>query len=184
VIASAVGLVAVGTGNLPLFDRYALGLVPFAAGLVLAHRTTSRRPTGSGGPTPPTPPGRSARRAAEVVAVVVFALLGLWWSADSAAFDAARWRAGEQAEALGYPADRIDAGFEWRNAHRAAGATPTAPSEHDADACVRVESDADGSREPAADTEVLFTVDLGRPFRHTGPLRVVSTGAAGCPTIG
>jgi hypothetical protein len=38
--------------------------------------------------------------------------------------------------ALGVPADRIDAGFEWRNNFRANGAIVLAPSQPDPDACV------------------------------------------------
>jgi hypothetical protein len=176
VVASALGLVAVGTGNLPVFDRYALGLVPFAAGLVLAHRTASA-PRGEAAPE-----GLTARRAVEVGAVVAFALMGLWWGGSSATFDGARWRAGERAVALGYPADRVDAGFEWRNVHRPEGSTPTAPAEHDAEACVRIESGGPGSGDVASGTHVLFTVDMGQPYARFGPLRAVATGAAGCPT--
>lgn len=181
VIVSALGLVAVGTGNLPVFDRYVLGLVPFAAGLVLAHRSASApRPSTSG----PAPSGRTARRAVEVAGVVAFALMGLWWGGDSAAFDAARWRAGEQAVALGYPADRVDAGFEWRNVHRPAGATPTAPVEHDPEACVRIESGGPGAGGLAAGTHLLFTVELDQPYTRFGPLRAVATGAPDCPSPG
>ncbi len=176
VVASALGLVAVGTGNLPVFDRYALGLVPFAAGLVLAHRTASA-PRGTAAPE-----GVTGRRAVEVGAVVAFALIGLWWGGSSATFDAARWRAGERAVALGYPADRVDAGFEWRNVHRPDGSTPTAPVEHDPGACVRIESGGPGAGDVAPGTSVLFTVDLGQPYTHLGPLRAVTTGAAGCAT--
>jgi hypothetical protein len=111
-------------------------------------------------------------------AVAAFAVLGLWWTGDSAAFDAARWQAGQRAVALGYPADRIDAGFEWRNAHRRPGALATAPSEHDPDACVRIEA-GDVGADPG--TRLLFTTELGRPFAGNGPLRALATGAAGCP---
>jgi hypothetical protein len=175
VVVSALGLVAVGTGNLPVFDRYVLGLVPFAAGLVLAHRTASA-PRGERAAM-----GVTARRAVEVGAVVLFALLGLWWGGNSATFDGARWRAGERAVALGYPADRVDAGFEWRNVHRPPGSTPTAPAEHDPEACVRIESGGPGAGDVAPGTQVLFTVALGQPYTRFGPLRAVTTGTPGCP---
>ncbi len=179
VIVSALGLVAVGTGNLPVFDRYLLGLVPFAAGIVLAHRTTYRA---ASDPATNASSGISARRVVEASAVAAFALMGLWWGGNSAAFDAARWDAGQQAVALGYPADRVDAGFEWRNVHRPTAATPTAPVEHDPEACVRVESGGPGASDLTPGTRVLFTVELGQPYTRFGPLRAVATGAPGCPT--
>jgi len=164
VVASAVGVVAVGTSDLPVFDRYVMCTVPFAAGLVLAHRSAAATTV--------------TRTVVAAGAVAAFAVLGLWWTGDSAAFDAARWQAGQRAVALGYPADRIDAGFEWRNAHRRPGALATAPSEHDPDACVRIEA-GDVGADPG--TRLLFTTELGRPFAGNGPLRALATGAAGCP---
>jgi hypothetical protein len=124
VLASMAGVIAVGTIDFfPIFDRYLLATAPFAAALVLdtapAHEAASR-----------------ARRGAQVAAIAAFALLGLVWSTDSAAFDAARWKAGEEAVALGVPADRIEAGFEWRNVFRPAGQIVLAPSQPDPDACV------------------------------------------------
>lgn len=124
VLTSMAGVIGVGTINfLPIFDRYLLAVVPFAAALILdrapARDVTSR-----------------ARRGAQVAAIATFALLGLVWSTDSAAFDAARWKAGEQAVALGIPADRVEAGFEWRNAKRPPGEIVLAPSQPDPDACI------------------------------------------------
>jgi hypothetical protein len=126
VILTVVSLTAAGTAELPLFDRYVLPAVPFAGGLVLAFRsepsTVFTTPTSVNG--------------LRWLAVAAFALLGLIWSVDSAAFDDARWEAGERVVDLGYPADRVDAGFEWRNWHRLTGQSPTSPSQTDADACV------------------------------------------------
>ncbi|MGZ4694232.1 MAG: hypothetical protein ACXWA3_11460 [Acidimicrobiales bacterium] len=173
-VASMLGLVLAGAGALPVFDRYVLATVPVTAGLVLAHRATTS--------------AAGARRVVEIGAVIGFAFMGLWWSGDSAAFDAGRWEAAERAVALGYPADRIDAGFEWNNVHRPADAVPTAPSQHDPYACVRVEAGPPTTDGLVTDGErvgrVLFTVDLGTSYAWRGPLRAVAFGGDGCPGSG
>ena len=87
----------------PLFDRYLYPLVPVAAILLLR------------GATRVWAPGRAQ----------IFAHAGLVWLAASAlviaassfAYDAARWRAGEAAVALGYAPQTVDAGYEWVGAH-------------------------------------------------------------------
>ncbi len=127
VVLTVLSLTAAGALDLPIFDRYVLPAVPFAAGLVLAWK-----PAG----VPLT--ARTSRNAVRWAAVVLFLFAGILWAADSGRFDAARWAAGERAVALGYPADRVDAGFEWRNVHRPAGESPMSPSQRDLDACVRL----------------------------------------------
>ena len=99
---SAVGFAAYNT-LYPLFDRYLYPLVPVAAILLLrgAERVWA--------------PGRSQ----------IFAHAGLVWlgasalviAATSLAYDAARWRAGEAAVAMGYAPQTVDAGYEWVGAH-------------------------------------------------------------------
>jgi hypothetical protein len=159
VLASMAGVIAVGTINFfPIFDRYLLAAAPFAAALILdrtpAHQATSR-----------------ARRGAQIAAVGAFAFLGLVWSTDSAGFDAARWTAGEEAVALGVPADRIEAGFEWRNARRPPGQIVLAPSQPDPDACVvmRVQTPDEPVPKDAV-VEVRWSSILGRRGRIVGTL--------------
>jgi hypothetical protein len=87
----------------PMFDRYLLLLVPIAAILLLR------------GPAQPSRLGLSR----------ALALFGLAWLAASAfaiaansfAYDAARWREGEAAVAMGYDARTVDAGYEWVGSH-------------------------------------------------------------------
>jgi len=139
VLGSVAAVVVVGTFDLPIFDRYLLVVSPFAAGLVLDSSSTATVTT-------------HARRLAQWAAVGAFALLGLAWTTDSAAFDAARWEAGSAAVALGVPADRIDAGFEWRNNFRAPGAIVLAPSQPDPDACVVLRVQTPDEAMPASPT--------------------------------
>src|SRR5690606_32572100 len=90
VVLTIGSLTAAGFADLPIFDRYVLPAVPFAAGLVLAWRPRAAPVTSlaSAGPL-------------QWVAVAVFAALGLVWSIDAARFDATRWHAGEHAVQLG-----------------------------------------------------------------------------------
>ncbi len=158
VLTSMAGVIAVGTINfLPIFDRYLLAVAPFAAALILdrapAHRRDQSRP----------PCG------AQIAAVGVFALLGLVWSTDSAAFDAARWKAGEEAVSLGYPADRVEAGFEWRNAKRQPGRIVLAPSQSIPDACVVMRVQTPDQPVPSdAVVEVPWSSILGLRGRIVG----------------
>jgi hypothetical protein len=54
-------------------------------------------------------------------AVILLTAAGLAVAVNDAAASAARWRAGELGTRLGYPADTVDAGFEWIGAHALAG---------------------------------------------------------------
>ena len=49
-------------------------------------------------------------------------------AANSFAYDAARWRAGEAAVTMGYPPQTVDAGYEWVGAHQTG---PAAYGAHD-----------------------------------------------------
>jgi hypothetical protein len=57
-------------------------------------------------------------RIATGLALVALAALGLAYTVDSASFDGTRWSVAEAAVRAGYPADRINGGFEWINYHR------------------------------------------------------------------
>jgi hypothetical protein len=168
VLASMAGVIAVGTINVfPIFDRYLLAVVPFAAALVLdttpAHDVVSR-----------------ARRGAQIAAIGSFALLGLVWSTDSAAFDAARWRAGEEAVALGVRPDRVEAGFEWRNVFRSEGTIVLAPSQPDPDACVVMQVQTPHEQLPSdAVVDVSWSSLLGLRGRIVG----TPVDAPDCPPL-
>lgn len=82
-----------------LFDRYLYPIVPLVAVLLLRGTAQAVRY------------GRSyafAHGALGWLAVSAFVI-----AANSFAYDASRWRAGEAAVALGYDARRVDAGLEW-----------------------------------------------------------------------
>jgi hypothetical protein len=169
VVLTTVSLIAAGTADLPIFDRYVLPAVPFAAGLVLAWH-----------PTEVDLAERSPHAVLRWVTVVAFAAGGLLWSVDSARFDATRWAAGEQAVRLGYPADRVDAGFEWRNVHRPAGEFPSSPTQPDRDACVRLTA---SGVDLGPDWTPVFSIDHWHGWGGTDELTAWATTAPGCPPL-
>ena len=109
----AVGLAAFGSMN-GLYDRYIYPAVPVAAIIVLRGlgRTAG--------------PSRSAAFATAALAWLIVVALAV--AANSLAYDAARWRAGEAAVALGYAPQTVDAGYEWVGVH---GTGPQAAGAHD-----------------------------------------------------
>ncbi len=52
---------------------------------------------------------------------VVVGTLSVGITLNAFSYDAARWRAGERAVAAGFPASRVDTGFEWVGMHAAGG---------------------------------------------------------------
>jgi hypothetical protein len=68
------------------------------------------------------------RHALSHLAVGWLALNALAIAANSFAYDAARWRAGEAAVAIGYDARTVDAGYEWVGMHQDGAQKP--PSAH------------------------------------------------------
>jgi hypothetical protein len=170
VVLTVVLVTAAGSVDLPIFDRYVLPAVPFAAGLTLGWR---------GDHTPGLTTGTPAGLARWSV-LVAFVALGLVWSVDSARFDAARWAAGEHAVELGYSADRVDAGFEWRNVHRVPGTSAMSPSQPLAEACVRLTAagaDLDGAWVP------LFTTSRWHGTSGGDPLTAWARAAPDCPPL-
>jgi hypothetical protein len=169
VAVTIVSLTAAGAVGLPIFDRYVLPAVPFAAGLVLAWRVSEIDLY-----------ERTAGSAARWLAVVAFFGLGVMWTVDAARFDATRWAAGERAVQLGYPPDRVDAGFEWRNVHRPPGQYPMSPAQRDGDACVRLTaSDA----ELGPEWTPLFTTGQWHGAGGTDELTAWGSAAPGCPPL-
>jgi hypothetical protein len=89
-----------------LYDRFLYPLVPIAGILLL------RRPAG----------------VAQGIRSLVFSHAAIAWlavtafviAANSFAYDAARWREGEAAVALGFDAQTVDAGYEWVGYHSSA----------------------------------------------------------------
>ena len=100
------------------YDRYLIPVVPII--LVLAWSDESLF-----WPIP------SVRRVVTAVGVALFALLGLAYVIEAAAYDGARWAAASQVARTGIPAASIDGGAEWvgYHAHTAAirhsGPSPT-----------------------------------------------------------
>ena len=89
----------------PMFDRYCLGaLIP--AGLLVVASAESYDPPGV----------RFATRVKvidTVAAVALIATVGVIFTTESAAYDAARWRLGEDAVAKGFTERAVYTGYEW-----------------------------------------------------------------------
>lgn len=99
-------------------DRYALPFVPAAAILLLRGRPQAFR---------------FGRSLAVAHGALVWLAISAWLiAANSFAYDAARWREGEAAVALGYQPRSIDAGYEWVGFHGAAIARPGVPADNTA----------------------------------------------------
>jgi hypothetical protein len=117
-VGSSIALTAIGLElailvRLPIFDRYALGAIPLV-GLLLLRSVRVRAAT------PAADASTGARRSTSnallawtAVALVAIAGLGVTFTAESASYDAARWRVAQAAVAAGYSPRDVDAGYEW-----------------------------------------------------------------------
>ena len=104
------------------WDRY-LWPVVFGAAVVLAGRGRATGERAPGSPAARAGAGALSGLLAGLLAVVAAAL-----TLNADAFGAARWSAGESLVAAGYPAQDIDAGFEWVGAHALSAADPARPA--------------------------------------------------------
>jgi hypothetical protein len=101
---------AIVTG-LPVYDRYALPVLPLIAFLVLrSTRLDGRAETTV-----------QWRRIGAGAAIALMFVLGLAFTTDSASFDGARWEVAERATARGYKPLQVGGGFEWLSYHREHG---------------------------------------------------------------
>jgi hypothetical protein len=121
--STALGLVLYGLVG-TMIDRYVWPIIPPIAALLLAARPPSKRAERFVGPDAPGEVPPTARGSRPLVATFgagacagVLAVMSLMFLLNSAAFDGARWRAGESLVRAGVPADSIDAGFEWVGYH-------------------------------------------------------------------
>lgn len=111
VIGFVIAYSAATVTGLPVYDRYALPLLPLLAFLVL--RTTQREPQYERAPR--------NRKIWAGVAIVLLAALGLAYTVDSASFDGTRWKVAEAAVKKGYQPIQVGGGFEWLGFHRQHG---------------------------------------------------------------
>jgi hypothetical protein len=167
---AAVAVVGRGLMGLPAFDRYLLPVV--LAALVPALRPVAAPVT--------------RRWAPALAGLAALGALAFVLGADSSAFDAARWRAGERLARAGIPPRRIDAGFEWLGAHapgivpdpgRGAWAPPFGPNMANfasAGNCGLVT----GSRRPEAGLRLLGRESYARGPLAQGTLWVYRNGPA------
>ena len=108
-VAYAGGLAVFGLA-FPLYDRYLYPLIPPAAVLLLRPFRTHAR--------------QARSEAFSFAALAWLALSAILIAANSFAYDAARYRAGEGAVALGYSPDTIDVGPEWVEFHASGQQSP------------------------------------------------------------
>ncbi len=94
--------------DLPVFDRYVLPVLPIVAVLVLRSALVCAEPEATDSRA-----GRMWHRAAVATTLALLATVGLVFSAESASYDAARWRVASLAVHAGYPAVDVDGGYEW-----------------------------------------------------------------------
>jgi hypothetical protein len=108
VIGFAAGFeLAMATG-LPIFDRYALPVLPLVAMILLRSAARHRHAQ----PARETRPARFFHLA-PIAALVVLGILGVAFTAESASFDGTRWKVAQMAVDAGYTHVQIDAGYEW-----------------------------------------------------------------------
>ena len=112
--------IAIAT-RLPIFDRYALPVIPLVGILFLGAVRSPINP--SSAPATERFPITRSRVATTALASIVMAVVGLVISTDSASFDATRWRTDVAVTRLGYSPLAIDGGFEWVSYHRRVGPT-------------------------------------------------------------
>ncbi len=137
--------------------------------------------------------GRRAPRWSTALGYAALAWLGasaLAIAANSFAYDAARWRAGEAAEAAGYAPRTVDAGYEWVGFHAGRRIDQSAPDPAStwyaqalmpARPCAVVSNSADapsGYRLVHADQTPYRQYLLVGPYQ---PLYLYGSSDAGCP---
>ena len=93
----------------PIFDRYALTMLPLI-GLLLLRTPASV-------PAPAPVPARRGATVAVAAGLVALAGYGLVAGIDSANYDATRWRVAEDVVATGVDARDVAGGFEWLDWH-------------------------------------------------------------------
>jgi hypothetical protein len=190
ILISVGGLVAFAAVY-GVWDRYLYPLVPAIAILILGWRPEAFRF------------GRSvvfSQAAFSWLALSAFVL-----AANSFAYDAARWREGEAAVAMGYDARTVDAGYEWVGYHaigaggQGGGDRGQAWFEHlmvPAPLCVIVSNSPPDSAEPLLDKGLvpvagnysLLSVNptayrLYLFFGEAEPLYLYKAVGASCPTV-
>jgi hypothetical protein len=111
-LAFAVFVAAEGVVGLPLFDRYALPVLPLAAFALM--RASQNAPA-------PVSAGDRLRLAGIAATLGLIAFVGVAFTAESASFDATRWKVAERATRAGFTPRQIDGGFEWVAWHQQVG---------------------------------------------------------------
>jgi len=161
-----------------VYDRYLYPLVPFAAILLLRGPDQIFR--------------FSRSRAFADGAYAWLAISAFIIAANSFAYDAARWREGEAAVAIGYDATTVDAGYEWVGYHASTVGSLSAPATNMAwsgDRWALVQPCAVLSNSPLDDPAMrLIRVDRAAYLRYllfgpAEPLYLYGASRDGCPPL-
>jgi hypothetical protein len=115
IVGYALAYAAAILTDVQVYDRYVL---PVAALVALALAVGRRQAAPTAAAEPGAPAADRTGRIAAVVALACLAALGLAYTADSASYDAARWRVARAVVRAGWPARTVNGGFEWNNFHR------------------------------------------------------------------
>ena len=157
--------------SLQVYDRYVLLALP-AAGVALLRAGEAARAAEAVEPTNEARAAAWWRPVGVGVALVLLAGLGFAFTADSASFDGARWRAAEAATRAGWKVSEVNGGFEWMNFHRR---TKRVPRAERPPVCVTVRINP-GRR----DWEEIAVVESSAPTRATVPVIALRT-TTPCP---
>jgi hypothetical protein len=111
VVGFTVGYELAVLFKLPIWDRYALPVLPIVGLLALGPVAAPARPRVASAAARRT--ASLGRMAGAAVALIAIAGLGVVYSAESASFDATRWQVGEAAVRAGWPIVDVAPGYEW-----------------------------------------------------------------------
>lgn len=170
-IAVFLGLAMFGYGavystaalvGLPLYDRYAMPLLPIV-GISLLRRSLMSDHFEH--PMRKAPLARRIRKTSAAGALALLVALGSVYMVDSASYDGSRYRVATAAERAGYAPRDIGGSFEWVNYHAAKPGTGVRKRER---FCVRVMLLPKGAK-PGEIRKMPNVVALGRyepPFQN------------------
>ncbi|MDM7886467.1 hypothetical protein QUG92_15260 [Curtobacterium sp. RHCKG23] len=124
-VFAVVGTLLVFATPQQSYGRYLIAVLPFVLAGCLLPGARRRAEAGDRAVrSPRLTPRRLPRALTTLTAAcltVVVGTLSVGITLNAFSYDIARWRAGERAVAAGFPASRVDAGFEWVGMHAAGG---------------------------------------------------------------
>lgn len=102
--------------QLPIFDRYALPVLPVVA-LAFLRSVRARAGVPAAASAPPRREVDGSHRTWIALSLLLLLFLGVVYTGESASNDGTRWKVAELLTQHGYPANIIDDGYEWIGWH-------------------------------------------------------------------